>query len=394
MTRNTIAAGFFTFFVLGTAAGSYGPAINPLREDFGLSAGAAGSLLTVHSISALLGVAVFAVAGRWLTFRIRLVAATVLFMVGAALFGLGGTWSLTLVATAVMGLGFGISGNAYNTRFAVAFGTKSVVMLALLNVLYGAGSFCGPFIVGLVGASNFRSVYVGAAIVATLPLILLLITHEGTDARVTTRVHHDLAPRNKSVIVVFGVMLFLQTGIEASSGAWINTHLTDAGVAESTASFVTGSFWAALATGRLLMIWFTRHFSEPQIIFTSITLLIPVVCVTFFGTIGVFTYAVLGLLIAPLFPCAMTWAARKTGYADHVGTVLYATALVGGGLMPVVVGRIIDFSDPSSVPLVFAVMAAIYLVVGLPMAREKQGSSHPQPSEVLRHTEVGGVGGD
>jgi FHS family glucose/mannose:H+ symporter-like MFS transporter len=390
MTRNTIAAGFFTFFVLGAAAGSYGQAITPLREDFGLTAGVAGSLLTVHSVCALLGVAAFAATARRLTVRFRLVAATLLFMSGGVLLGFAGTWPLTLAATGLMGLGFGIAGNAYNTRFAVAFGDRSVVMLALLNVLYGAGSFSGPLVVGLVGAENFRVVYLSAAVLAFIPLGLLLFTSD-VDPVPSRHTHHDLAAKNKPFIVVFALLLFLQTGIEASSGAWINTHLTDAGVADSTASFVTGSFWAALAIGRILMIWVTRRFSEAQIVFTSMAILVPVVAVTYFGTVGVFTYAIVGLLIAPLFPCIMTWAARKTNNADHVGTILYATALVGGGLVPVMIGQVIDFTDPSSVPLVFALMGLVYLAVGIPALRDKPLDPHLEPVDILRNTEVGGV---
>jgi fucose permease len=386
MTRKTIAAGFISFLVLGVAGGSYGQAIVPLRAEYGLNAGEAGSLVTVHSVLALLGVGAYALARRQ-SFQHRLIAATAIFMVGCALFGAAHTWPLTLAGAALIGFGFGVAGNAYNTRFAVSFGKKSVVMLTLLNAVFGVGALLGPLVIGIIDASNFRTVYVGAAASGVIPLVLLVLAKEAPVAQVAEVHEASTAKLEKIVVAAFAFLLFLEVGIEASAGAWINTHLIHAGVSSSNASFVTGGFWAAMAIGRVAVILVTRRLSESQIIVVSSLSLVPLYALASVGHLGVIAYVIAGLLMAPLFPCVMTWAARRTNNADHVGTLLFAMALVGGGVVPVLVGKTIDLTSPRCVPVSFAVISLVFLLVTISLYRSRDRGQHPETVDVARNSE-------
>lgn len=385
MTRNTVAAGFLSFALMGAAGGSYGQAIPPLRAEHGLGAGEAGVIITIHAIAALLGVGAYTLTRRW-TLRLRLILATVSFITGCGVFGTAHVWPLTLLATFLIGFGFGIAGNAYNTSFAVSFGKKSVIMLTLINAVFGIGSLLGPLIVGIIGAGHFRAVYLAVAIGALAPLLLLVFTNESTFST-ELHAHHGSQRPSKAIVAAFAGLLFLEVGIESSSGAWINTHLTNIGVSSPVASFVTGGFWSCMAIGRLLIVPLSRKFSESQIVAVSMLVIVPLYALANIGKAGVFAYAFAGFFMAPMFPCIMTWAARRTKNADHVGTILYASALVGSGVVPVIIGKAIDLTSANCVPNAFVLIAALFLMITSGLYRSRDRHSHPEPLDLLKNTE-------
>lgn len=170
--------------------------------------------------------------------------------------------------------------------------------------------------------------------------------------------------RRRSLLVsIFAATLFIASGIEASTGAWINTQLTGVGVSSGAASFVAASFWAALTAGRVAMVPLTLRWGEKRLVAVSVMLVLPAFAVVSIGRAGVVVYALVGLLIAPIFPCLMTWASRAIGHPEQVGTLLFGAALLGSGVMPPVVGRAIDNGGLRAFPLTLVGLALLFMVL-------------------------------
>lgn len=360
MKTAVTVSGFITFLLMGMTVGGYGSALPVLRDDYNLSAGAAGFVVTTHFIGALAATFVFATLARKTHLKTRFISAGILLCLGTFGFAASDSWLLVLGSSLSIGLGYGAAGAAYNAAFAVGFGERSTTMLALINGLHGVGALLGPAFIGLVGAENLQNVYLTIGALGVIPLLLVLFSSV-VDPRIGTEVANG---KNRSIFPLhfFVVMMVMGVAIEAACGAWISTYLQDEGVSKQTGSFVAASFWAALAFGRLTMGPVVTKWGEQRLILFSFIGLIPMLALALQGQSGIVVFAIIGLLLAPLFPCVMAWAGHSSANPERAGTIVFASALIGGGIGPIIVGRAIDATGNGALPIVTILFSACGLL--------------------------------
>ncbi len=379
MTRRMAIAGFVTFLVLGIFAGSYGPSLTRIRVADDLNATTASLVLGTVSASCLLIVIVLGIAGSRTTLRLRLLPATLALVVGGTLYATATAWPLTLLGAGIIGLGFGTTGAGYNIAFATAPGGRRVGMVALINATYGVGAITGPLLIGLLPAPGYRIVFGLGAAVTVVPLVLLMdkASLPEQQPRASAAAAANTVDRRAGVVPLFMAMLFLSSAMEASVGAWSTTHLISIGTGVARANFGTASFWMAFTIGRFICAPVAMRAGERRLIVAALVGLIPSVSLGLAAPLAMLAYPLTGVLLASLFPCAMVWATRIAGNPDRTGVLVFASALTGSGVGPVVSGHIIDLTSPSSLPAVIAVMAGGCLLVAVVTSRAVRGDPPP-----------------
>ncbi|MFF3936691.1 MFS transporter [Streptomyces phaeofaciens] len=350
------------FMLIGALQALYGPAIPALRHEYGLSPSTAGLALSAHFVGGVAGVLLFdRLYGH--TGNRRILGSSYLLMAaGAAGFALAPNWPLALTASLLAGLGFGGIDYGLNQLFAVGFGHRSTAMLNILNAHFGIGAILGPALIGTVGADHYPAIFLAFAL-ANLPLLLCLrgvrdhTPQPAEGSRSDTPAAHAL----RSVLAVFVVLYVLHVGIEAGVGGWEPTHLETVGYGAGIAATATSVYWLMMTVGRFLVVPLTLRFSAQAIITASCAGMTACLLLAAVPNLAPYAYAGVGLFIAPIFPTGLPWLNRAAPRARRAGALVIAASMVGGVAAGPALGKVIEWSSVTAVPLLLAAVSATCL---------------------------------
>ncbi|HEU5113515.1 MAG TPA: MFS transporter, partial [Acidimicrobiia bacterium] len=169
-------------------------------------------------------------------------------------------YALLLLATASLGVGFGLTVPALNT-FTAAFNPSKVdASVLVLNALLGLGTALAPVFVALFVGLGF---WWGLPVLSGALLVLLLLNSlrlpletaapaGGTTGRTT------VPPRfwwYAAFAVTYGIC-------ETMNGNWSSLAMQDLGASATQASLALTTFWAAVTIGRVGLAMIERRFPE------------------------------------------------------------------------------------------------------------------------------------
>jgi fucose permease len=145
------------------------------------------------------------------------------------------------------------------------------------------------------------------------------------------------------ILLTFGVMLFLESGMEITIGGWTSTFFKEElQVADQRALVYLSLYWLGMTIGRMALSGLVRLVSPSRLLFGGVAvafggaLLLITTRDPTFAAVGVF---LLGLGFAATFPVVLGFVADR--YAALSGTafsVMMVMALTGGMLVPYATG--------------------------------------------------------
>ncbi|MBK8902119.1 MAG: MFS transporter [Anaerolineaceae bacterium] len=351
--------GLLSFVLIGGAQALYGPSLPVFTENFGLPAGAAGLLVSVHNAGVLLGVAsAIPLANRSLA-RWRVGLACALLAVGALLIGFGLSWLLTLAGGLIIGLAYGALTIGLNSLYAVGYGRRSPGMVNLLNAIFGVGAILSPLLFLLDFANSRMPFFVLAGFGAALvPLGLMM------DDRLPTRAT-ELRPRqNRGILLAFIALLGFGVGVEVSTIGYAATYLLAVGVSADGAAAATSLFFLMFTASRLAVIPLSLRLRPYQIVLGSLGLTTLLLAVANLPPLATVAVVLLGASLGTVFPNCFNWLNQAFGATS--GTVyILAGSLVGGMVVPAVVAQIIPLAGESSIMLTLAGISVLTLLMGI-----------------------------
>jgi MFS transporter, FHS family, glucose/mannose:H+ symporter len=80
-------------------------------------------------------------------------------------------------------------------------------------------------------------------------------------------------------------------------------------------------------------------------------------------------YTLTGLALGPVFPTVLAWLAAAAPGARGTTALVFATAQVGGLVLPLAIGRLVDASTPAVIPTTILVVALACLGATLLLRR-------------------------
>ena len=350
-----VVLSFIAFISLGMPDGLHGVAWPSIRYTFGLSIDAIGLLMIFgtlgYSLSGFLnGVLVrrFGVGGL-LALSCAMTSSALL------VYSLTPCWSLFLVAAVLGGLGAGAIDAGINTYVAQ---NHSERMMQWLHGSFGIGVTIGPIImtVGLELSGKWRLGYmIVCAFQGVLAMVFFftrsmwmkseIIEEEGGSDNEKIEAEASLGESLKKPAALLSmIMFFIYTGTEIALGLWAYSLLTESrGVAHGAAGFITGSYWAMFTLGRFAAGWYTKRFSNTQIFYFSLfaALAGTIILLLGKGVWGSVTgIALVGLAIAPIFPCLMTDTENRVGSRHTANTIgmQISAAGIGAAAVPSLAG--------------------------------------------------------
>src|SRR4030095_8419227 len=255
-------------------------------------------------------------------------------------------YSILLVATACMGVGFGLTVPALNTFTAVFFPHKVDTAVLTLNALLGLGTTLAPVFVALFVGLGFwwgLPLLVGALTVALLLFSLRLPLNEGAPT-FGTRAPHSQA-KLPTRFWVFAAFALLYGMCETINGNWASLYMThNLGASTTLASLALTIFWGTVTAGRIVFAaigrWFPEHRTCRVLPFVAgAALLITAFLPKGNPYLGIVAFALAGLGCSALLPLTISFGEKElTAIAASVAGGLIAFYQIGYGIAAFGVG--------------------------------------------------------
>lgn len=338
--------GLLLFGVVLTALGAVLPSIT---DRFDLARADAGSLFSLMSLGIVAASILFGPIVDRYGYRGLLAAATALVLAG--LQGMAFAPSFPVLAGAVLVTGFagGIINGATNALVADVSAANRSGGLNLLGVFFGIGALGLPLMLGLlIGSLGYEGVLAFMGIPVTLVLIFVSLIRfpapkqpQGFPLRDALRMARDPAT------LLFGVILFFQSGLEITVGGWTATFVGEVlRVPADRALFFLSLYWLGMTVARLLLGTRFARLATPRA-------LIPCMAVSFIGATllviaqsaphAAFAVFIIGAGFAGVFPIVLGMVGdRHPELSGTAFSLVLVMALGGGTVMPLLTGALAD----------------------------------------------------
>jgi fucose permease len=344
--RSVLAAAYLGMLVFGIVLTTLGAVLPSVIERFGIDKAAAGTLFLLMSFGILAGSLVFGPFVDRYGYKWLLLASAALIFVG--LEGIAFAPSLGALRAAVLLIGFGggvINGGVNALVADISAAGERGAAISLLGVFFGVGAVGVPFALGmLLGNFSYTAIVAGVGAVVLGTIAFVAVTPlpapkqpQGFPIGQATALLRD------RVLLLFGLMLFLESGVELTVGGWTATFFRDElGVTGERALGFLSLYWLGMMLARLVLGAVLRRTSPVRALLACIGVALAGAFLML-GSRGLAPAAVgvflLGVGFAATFPVVLGFVGDR--YAHLSGTafsIVFVMALTGGMLMPYVTG--------------------------------------------------------
>ncbi|HEX6964680.1 MAG TPA: MFS transporter [Gemmatimonadaceae bacterium] len=336
--------GMLAFGIVLTTLGAVLPS---LVQRFGIDKTDAGALFAVMSFAILVGSLVFGPIVDARGYKGMLLLAAALIALG--LWGIAAAPSVGWLraAIALVGLGGGIINGGTNALVADVSAGERSAGLSLLGVFFGVGAMGVPFVLALLlSRFSYTALIASVGALVLVPLIVTAVARfpapkqaQGFPLVDAGRLIRD------PILLLMGLMLFLESGMEISVGGWTATYFHEVlGLADQRALVFLSLYWLGMMLARLALGWLLLRAAAARVLLGCLAvalvgalLLLGTQSVAAAGA-GVF---LIGCGFAATFPVVLGFVGDR--YEQLSGTafsVVIVMALVGGMLIPYATGAL------------------------------------------------------
>jgi fucose permease len=278
-------------------------------------------------------------------------------------------YSMLLLATATLGIGFGLTVPALNTLTAAFFPQKIDSAVLVLNALLGLGTVLAPvFVAVFIGLGIWWGLPV-LAVVLLLALLLFSLPLPLQTGAADTADGQKAKTAVPARFWIFAAFALLYGICETLNGNWATLYMSQhLRTTAATASFALMAFWGMATIGRVLFAAIAKWF-PPSRTYRLLPLVIAVgFAVTAYlpvgsSLLGILAFGLAGLGCSALLPLTISFGQEdmKT-IASSVAGGLIAFYQMGYGIAAFGVGPLEDYAGLGLNSLFgFAAVAALVL---------------------------------
>jgi MFS transporter, FHS family, glucose/mannose:H+ symporter len=335
----TIAALSMASF--GIVMTSLGASLQTVIARYGIDKAQAGALLSLLSFWILAGSLVFGPVVDRRGYRTMLLLSFAAIVAGLETIAFAPSLVWLRAGVVVIGFAGGLVNGAANALVAEIGGERRGAALTFVGAFFGIGAVGVPLVL-----SSLSGTFSTSALVATIPAFIALpfaLTAlssfpppkqpHGFPVADARRLLHD------PVLLLMGLMLFLESGMEQTVGGWAAILFgEELNVSAERAPMYLALFWLGLMLTRLVLGFVLRSVEGARVLFASVAVaLVSSLVLVSTHNVGAAAGAIflLGAGFAAMFPVVFGFVGDR--YATLSGTALslvIAMALVGGMLMP------------------------------------------------------------
>jgi FHS family glucose/mannose:H+ symporter-like MFS transporter len=392
--------GCLAYLLIGLAHVIIGSLLPELIEHYSINYSKGGQLVFTQFSGFLLGVLLVPWMSAKFSKRTTLYIVLIALGVSQIAYGFLPPWPLMYGIGFIAGLGFGAVEAIIGTLIIESIHEKKAVAMSRLEVFFGVGALIMPLITSwMISIGWWRfSFYIIGVIALLLALGFKLLplgqaeTYLSKKDTTNTKAHSSVRyTRRETYILLFFILFFvIYVGCEMSlvnflpSFLIVNLHMDSA-----TASLSVTCFWVTMVIGRV----FTGFIAEKvnyaafllwscfgAVVFTVIFAFVSTSWSAFAVIMGI------GLLLSGIFAISLLYANKLLpGKIEKTTSILIASGGVGGALLPLVIGWMMDHS-PANTAVYFIICATIVLLLMSLIGYRMNGSVRQVIETKLNHS--------
>jgi fucose permease len=376
MARNRymVSLVFLTFFVMSLLTNILGPIVPDIISSFHVSLTAAGFLAFAFFIA----YGVMSIPAGFLVERYTekpvMIMAFLLGTLGSLSFALFPQYRVAIVSLFVMGAGMATLQVAVNPLLRVAGGEEHYAFNSTLaQLVFGSASFLSPriysyLVLNLNGLSPRQNVFLrvlGRLTPAGLPwasmywifaastllMVAVLsfsrfprVQHTAEERAGSWEMYRSLA--RQRVVWMYFVAMFAYLGCEQGTADWISKFLYQYHGFDphTTGATAVSWFWGLLTAGCSIGMLLLKIFDSRKVLIGACVGALLCLSAALFGpaNVSVIAFPAIGLFTSVMWPIVISLALNSV--AEHHGSFsgILSTAIVGGAVVPVIIGGIGD----------------------------------------------------
>ena len=336
------ALGLLTFGIVLTTLGAVLPSV---IERFGVDKATAGSLFLVNTFGIVIGSVLFGPIADRKGYKELLLLALAVILIGLEGIAFAPSMAWLRVAVLLTGFGGGIINGGANALVADISTEARTAGLSHVGVYFGVGAVGVPFVLGsLLGAFSYSTIIAAVGGLVVIPLLATAVTRfpvpkqgQGFLLAAAQGLLHD------PVLLTFGTMLFLESGMEITVGGWTSTFFKEElSMTDQSALVYLSLYWLGMMLARASLAAVLRRASPPRVLFGCLTVALAgslLLITTRNPALAALGVSLLGVGFAATFPVVLGLVGDR--YASLSGTafsIVMVMALTGGMLLPYATG--------------------------------------------------------
>ena len=343
--RAVFAIACLGMLVFGIVLTTLGAALPEIISRFGIDKAAAGTLFLLMSFCILAGSLVFGPVADRYGYKGMLAVSIALVAGGLEAIAFAPSLGWLRAGVALIGFGGGVINGGANALVAdISAGGKSAG-LSLLGVFFGVGAVGVPLALGtLSGRASFSTLVAGLGLVVLAALVAtLLVAFPAPKQAQGFPLAQGAKLLRDPMLLLFGVMLFLESGMEITVGGWTATYfIEELGVPAERAITVLSLFWLGMMLARLVLGSLLRRVAPARALLACIGIgLVGALLMLVSHTVAVAAAGtfLLGAGFAATFPVVLGFVGERHPHLSGTAfSLVLVMALTGGMLFPWVTG--------------------------------------------------------
>ncbi|GJM29629.1 MAG: hypothetical protein DHS20C17_22640 [Cyclobacteriaceae bacterium] len=368
--RYVFTAAAIGMLLFGIVMISLGSILPDITSKFQLDEAKAGFLLTLLPTGILLGSLVFGPLVDWLSYKRILIAGSLATLVGIEGIVTSETSVFLHLSVFCIGLGGGILNGITNSLVSEISEEDHSANLSLLGVFFGVGALGTPVVLGLLNSVySFETIFSVLGALIVLPVLYFsMISFPKSVGTMRLPISAGLKMVKDPLILLFGFILFFQSGMEGLTNNWITTYLETVNIEGSTALFILSSFVGAITITRVVLGKVLRIFKPLKVMVLGYLIaFVGGLCLLYGGSHFLIVAGVVGLGVgmASGFPVVLGYIGQL--YTHLPGTafsIVITIALIGNVFANYLMGQVSHYYGTQVLPyfILSSILAALLLL--------------------------------
>lgn len=341
------AAACMGMLLFGVSLISLGTILPGITATFTLDEKMTGSLVTLLPVGLLAGSLVFGPIVDRYGYKYLLIICSLMILLGLEGIANGENIIMIRISILLIGSGGGALNGATNALINDISGKERSANLSFLGVFFGIGALGMPVIIGFLSAYfTQKSILSGIGWSVLIPvLFFLLIRFPVPKQTQQLPIKQGLKLLTDSILILTGLILFLESGIEGIINNWTTTFLQKADfLTNREALFSLSAFVLSLTVSRFILGFVLKKISSSTVLLagTGITALgIMLLILTSGYLISLIALFLLGIGCAAVFPVVLSYTGELfSAISGTAFSIVMVIAAVGNILINYSMGLI------------------------------------------------------
>ena len=393
--RSMVYLILLTFFVISLLTNILGPIVPDIISSFHVSLTAAGLLV----FSFFIAYGVMSIPAGFLVERFAekpvMIWAFVAAAAGSLTFAIFPEYKVAVISLFTIGTGMAVLQVAINPLLRVSGGEEHFAFNEVLaQLFFGSASFISPHIysylvVNLADGSHNTNLllhelsqvtpaglpwvslyWIFTAIAVVMILVLCVsrfprVQHTDEERPGTFAMYGSLMRRR--LVWLYFLAIFAYVGCEQGTANWISQFLSHYHHLDphTAGAGAVAWFWGLMTSGCLIGVLLLKIFDSRRVLIGASTGALVTLTVALFGPgpVSAIAFPLIGLFASVMWPILISLALNSVSEYHGSFTGVLATGIVGGAVLPAVIGRIGDhFGLRSGMLLLYVTFAYIFSV--------------------------------